>query len=128
MSALGLIARGVEVGQADLGAFTPALAGFHAALSQADQQGLGTEHLSDDAVGIGDEPAGDRDVDGAVSNRGLQIGEPHPLHVEHDAGGPRGEGVTQVRAEDRGDRRGDAHPNRAGVSGRDAANCGLRGG
>ena len=35
MSALGLIAQGVEAGQADLGAFKPALAGFHAALSQA---------------------------------------------------------------------------------------------
>ena len=35
MGALGLIARGAEAGQADLGAFTPALAGFHTALSQA---------------------------------------------------------------------------------------------
>lgn len=35
MSALGLIAQGVDAGQADLGAFTPALAGFDAALSQA---------------------------------------------------------------------------------------------
>ena len=35
MSALGLIAQGVEAGQTELGAFTPALAGFHAALSQA---------------------------------------------------------------------------------------------
>ncbi len=35
MSALGLIAQGVDAGQADLGAFTPALAGFHTALSRA---------------------------------------------------------------------------------------------
>ena len=35
MSALGLIAQGVDAGQADLGAFTPALAGFDAALSRA---------------------------------------------------------------------------------------------
>ena len=35
MSALGLIAQGVDSGQADLGAFSPALTGFHAALSQA---------------------------------------------------------------------------------------------
>ena len=35
MSALGLIAKGVDAGQADLGAFTPALAGFHTALSRA---------------------------------------------------------------------------------------------
>ena len=35
MSALGLIAKGVDAGQGDLGAFTPALAGFHAALDQA---------------------------------------------------------------------------------------------
>ena len=35
MSALGLIAQGVAVGQGDLGAFAPALTGFHAALSQA---------------------------------------------------------------------------------------------
>ena len=35
MGALGLIAQGVDVGQTDLGAFTPALAGFHTALAQA---------------------------------------------------------------------------------------------
>ncbi|HYZ64924.1 MAG TPA: MMPL family transporter [Acetobacteraceae bacterium] len=35
LSALSLIAQGVEAGQAELGAFTPALAGFHAALAQA---------------------------------------------------------------------------------------------
>ena len=35
MSALGLIAQGVDAGQADLGAFTPALAGFHTALARA---------------------------------------------------------------------------------------------
>lgn len=35
LSAFRLIAQGVEVGQAELGAFTPALTGFHAALSQA---------------------------------------------------------------------------------------------
>ncbi len=35
MSALGLIAQGVDAGQTDLGAFTPALAGFDAALSRA---------------------------------------------------------------------------------------------
>ena len=35
MSALGLIAQGVAAGQADLGAFAPALDGFHKALAQA---------------------------------------------------------------------------------------------
>ena len=103
-------------------------AGQAVARAQAGQQRLTAEDFPDNAVGVGNQPAGDGYVDRAAGYRAGEMGKPHPLQVKHYVRCVGGQGVAQVRAQDRGDRRGDAHPDRAGVPGRDAAHGGLGGG
>jgi hypothetical protein len=96
--------------------------------AQASQQRLTAEHLTGDTVRVGNKPAGDGHVDRAVDDRAGEVRKPHPLQAQLDAGGLGGQSVAQVRAEDRGCRRGDARPHRAGVARRDPPHSGLGGG
>jgi hypothetical protein len=92
----------------EIGKPYPFLPGEPVARSQAYQERLRAEHLADETVAFIDEPAGERDVDGGVSDSLEEIGQPQLRPDEVDRRCRLGEGRAQMAGKHRRDRRGHA--------------------